>query len=61
MLNEMSHQNKLQWLRFGQMINLEKILKQKIQQNINTGRKKKKKTNKPWIVNKRIILKPIEL
>jgi hypothetical protein len=35
-LNEMNHQNKLQWACFGQMTNLEKILKQKIQQNIKT-------------------------
>jgi len=45
MLNEMSHQSKLQWPHFGQITNLEKILKQKIQQNINTT-----KTNRGlWI------------
>jgi len=44
-LNEMSHQSKLQWLHFGQMTNLEKILKQKIQQNINTT----KKNRELWI------------
>ncbi len=32
----MTHENKVQWPCFGQMANLEKILKQKIQQNINT-------------------------